>query len=90
MRHDLHPFPDSGMSYDRNSAFCESVGAAVTPPFYEAAVKAALTKGLTLADFVRISLSNQMARDGVEHPKLPVLKRTTFRHLDQTMTGSRA
>ncbi len=69
------------MSYDRNKSFCESIGASVTPPFYEATVRAALRHGMTLADYTRTALSNQLARDGVDHPRLPALKRVTFRHL---------
>jgi hypothetical protein len=69
------------MSYDRDKAFCETIGASVTPPFYTAAVKAAVRQGVTLADFVRTAVSNELTRNGVEHPRLPNLRRITFRHL---------
>lgn len=47
---------------------------------HAAAVEAAIRQGLTLADFVRGAVQRQLAAEGVAHPAIPDLRRTTFHH----------
>jgi hypothetical protein len=55
--------------------FCDGLTIAVPEDFKAGIQQAAERRGLNVADLVRLTLSDEMSRLGIEHPRLPALHR---------------
>ena len=58
--------------------FSERVSASLPPDMHAAAVKAAVGKGLTLADYLRGALQSRLTLDGMQFERMPDLQRVTY------------